>query len=935
MPKRHFFTAPDSLCLQVADYLIQGESEGRLKLSTTLVITPTAGAARQINESLKKAGLKPPASVLPMQALLPKSDTTASSVERSLAWSEALQSSSPGELQALFWRASPETSAELLKAGRKFCHLCDQLAEAALSPKTITLPSQLAGSFDEGRWQAIASLYQGYLACLEGWELEDPNEQRLGQIEKPDTGFSHFVIAGIADLPVAASRFAESAERQDATVEVLVWNPGNAPENSFDAWGRPNAEHWNHCALEVSAGQIKVCASARDEARLAKTSALETSSPDVAGLVVADPKLQTALSGEILSSGHRPYRPEGEPLIRGEAATLALEWEEFRAGKDLRRLRCLLELPAFCRALDPENTLSQSEALTTIDQLLGLTLATTLDVARAATAASAEFKPAYRREELASIRRLLANVQSILKHSSLDLLERAFPKKSNRPETVERVLEIGRHLEDSAAVKNWSQRGPAALPVQVFAQALRAEQIQSAAQVDDIVLNGWLEAVWLPERRLHISGMVDGCLPQSVDGDPFLPDSIRPTLGLSHNKLRQARDAYLLDCLLKSRTQEELTLSFSKYNNEGDPNRPSRLLMRTALDVLPERVKHVLAPQATSRERAKRQTDWRWRLPEELPKVEKVSPTQFKSYLECPFRFCLEKVLKLETGPSAAHEMDAAVFGNLIHRALESFGNRAIPLKEKMLQLDEATIHEWVQGELEKEAQRQFGPNPAPAVQVQLASAASRLNAFARKQAECFAEGWIILQVEEKLEADSDKPLMIGPLALSGMIDRIEQHVESGALRILDYKTFSSLQKPSQTHFGPLSRNWFSDAKIEIAGKPRTWTDLQLPLYRRILEHWYPEETARHLPEVAYFVLPSDPNESGIYRFAELNEADHYEHAIACAGKVAESIAAGVFWPPQPFRGSWDYPLAPLFVNGDSEHCISPDTIAKLKGGLA
>ena len=932
MPKRHFFTASESLCHQAAGFLIRGEREGALELAATFLVTPTAGAARQINDQLKAAGLKPPQGAQPMQSLLPESDHIATAVERSLGWSEALQSISQSERQALFWNAGPETSAELLKSGRKFCQLSDQLAEAGLSPKTMHLPTQLIGTFDESRWQAIASLYEHYLKCLQSWKLDDPNELRLAQIEKPDVAFKRFVIAGVADLPTALERYATSLEQRGITVDLLIWNPASTSEAHFDGWGRPSPEHWNTCTLDLDPNQIKVSASARDEAKLAATSILDAQS-DPTALVVADPKLHTTLSGEILSQGHRPYRPEGDPLIRCEAATLALEWEEFRTNKDLRRLRRLLELPAFCRALKSGTSITQSDALIAIDQLLGLTIASTLDAAQAATGSSEEL-PAYRSEDLKRIRALLSSVQSKLKSSSLDLLEAAFPQEEQRPTTVKRVLDIGRALEASAAVKNWTQRSSkVALPVQVFTQALRAEHIQSAAMPDDVVLNGWLEAAWLPEGRIHISGMVDGCLPQSIDGDPFLPDSIRPGLGLSHNELRQARDAYLLHCLIHSRSQEALTLSFSKYNNEGDPNRPSRLLLRTPLDALPARVQHTLTAQASTRIRAKRQTDWRWRLPEELPKATKVSPTQFKSYLECPFRFCLEKVLKLETGPAAAHEMDAAVFGNLIHHSLENFGKRVIPMDEEMLKLDESTIRDWVQQELEKEAKRQFGTRPAPAVQVQLANAASRLNAFARTQAECFAEGWMILKVEEKLEADGDNPLLIGPLALSGMIDRIEKHVESGALRILDYKTFSSLKKPDQTHFATTSRNWLPSALIEIEGKSKAWADLQLPLYRRILEHWYPEETATHLPEVAYFVLPSDPNETGIYRFEALNTDHYYETAMTCAEEVAKSIAAGAFWPPQPFRGSWDDPLAPLFTNGDPEQCIAPETIAQLKGG--
>ena len=112
----------------------------------------------------------------------------------------------------------------------------------------------------------------------------------------------------------------------------------------------------------------------------------------------------------------------------------------------------------------------------------------------------------------------------------------------------------------------------------------------------------------------------------------------------------------------------------------------------------------------------------------------------------------------------------------------------------------------------------------------------------------------------------------------------------------------------------------------------KTWKNLQLPLYRKILEHWYPKQCAEHPPEMAYFVLPSDPNESGIYPFDELSE-ELYLEAIDCAEAITQNIAKGHFWPPQAFRGSWDDPFSPLFVNGSPEHCIDPETIVKLKGG--
>ncbi|MEC8280009.1 MAG: PD-(D/E)XK nuclease family protein, partial [Verrucomicrobiota bacterium] len=255
-----------------------------------------------------------------------------------------------------------------------------------------------------------------------------------------------------------------------------------------------------------------------------------------------------------------------------------------------------------------------------------------------------------------------------------------------------------------------------------------------------------------------------------------------------------------------------------------------------------------------------------------------------------------------------------------------------------MLDLDESTIRQRVQQLLKQEALLQFGTQPTPAVQVQLASAVVRLHAFAHIQAQCFAEGWIIRDVERKLEADVDTPLAIGSLQLTGTIDRIEQNATTGALRVIDYKTFSSAKKPAQTHLAPFSHNWFSAAQIEVLTSrgiaKKTWKNLQLPLYRKIIEHWYGKECAKQPPETAYFVLPSDPNESGIYPFIELNE-ELYLKAIDCAEAISQKIIEGHFWPPQAFRGSWDDPFAPLFVNGAPDNCIAPETIEKLKGSLS
>ena len=937
MPERHFLNRPDNLGKQVTDFLLHCVAGDQHVLTRSLLVTSTAGAARAVNRRLRSQGLLPIANIQPMGALLAGSGTTATPVERALAWSEALKQTDPASLRTLFWKKNPETTSELLKASRNFIKLCDQIIEGGHSPSILPTPPSLLGTFEEERWQAISRLYVDYLQILANWELQDPNEIRLKAIQSPQNRFDRIFVAGLPDLPGAFETYIRNLEAGGTQVALLIWNPARRNESDFDAYGRPIPEIWRKRELELDKDQIFLSASSRDEASFIASA---TGGPDTK-LVSLDIKQNAQLSSALANRGRSPYLPEGEPLNRSEAARIATGWEEFRQSLDLRRLRVLLESPDFCRSLDLQNPISPKQALTTIDHLLGKTIASTLDDAWSASPVLPG--SADEREKLtrSRIRRLLGIIRERLDDSPLQMLQRMYSDDENRPESARRVLAIGEQLEQSPATRTFRTRGRSnSVPAQVFAQALQGETTLSPAPPDAITLNGWLEAPWLQGDRLILSGATEGALPQSIDGDPFLPDSICPFLGLNSNSQRLARDSYLLDALSAIYQKDQLSVTLSKFNSDGNPKRPSRLLLRTSLESLPERTLHLTTPRSTIREKPKRRTNWRWRLQEPIRPLEKISPTQFESYLTCPFRFFMEKVMGYERGPKPAREMDAYVFGNLIHKTLENFGNEAISDGPRMLNYTEQHIRARVQALLTVEAEEQFGANPTPAVKVQLANASARLHSFARIQAECFAQGWRTISVERKLSATNDSPLSLGPLKLSGIIDRIEQNESTGALRIMDFKTFSGLKRPADSHLAPPSNNWLPSAIVELnlgrSLRTRTWSNLQLPLYRYILEHWYPKECAKQRPETAYFVLPSDPNDSGIYGFDELDESQNpeaYRSAINCAEAITTAIAGGVFWPPQPFRSSWDDPIAPLLVNGNLRDSIHPETINLLMGG--
>ncbi|MFM8981894.1 MAG: PD-(D/E)XK nuclease family protein, partial [Spartobacteria bacterium] len=464
-----------------------------------------------------------------------------------------------------------------------------------------------------------------------------------------------------------------------------------------------------------------------------------------------------------------------------------------------------------------------------------------------------------------------------------------------------------------------------------LARAMKSEPLFEASQPGEVELSGWLEAPWLEAGCLALCGCVEGSLPSSANGHPFLPDSKRNALGLADNASRFARDAYLFECLLRVRSQGSFRCFFSRFDAEGSPAMPSRFFLRCGDEDLPERVHGLFGKLPGSGSRARRENQWKWSLPVGKPQeIVKMSPTDFSEYLACPFRFYLKKVLWLDKFTSDAREMDAKRFGILVHEALEKFG------QETPNECDPAKIESLVLGHLENSVLKLFGPSPSPAVRIQIEAAKLRLRGFARVQAEQFAGGWRIVSTERKLKHDGEHPLSIGPLSLSAKIDRIEQNAITGEWRVLDYKTHPKADSPAKKHLGPrLASEWLPEAEVEFHnGKKivkKRWAGLQLPLYSLILRHWHGDEIGEAPVSTAYFTLSADPLETSVKEFTELN-ADVMASAMACAGEIAGRVRQGVFWPPQPLKTSWDDPFEALFLNGWPERCISEETVYFLKG---
>ena len=147
---------------------------------------------------------------------------------------------------------------------------------------------------------------------------------------------------------------------------------------------------------------------------------------------------------------------------------------------------------------------------------------------------------------------------------------------------------------------------------------------------------------------------------------------------------------------------------------------------------------------------------------------------------------------------------------------------------------------------------------------------------------------------------------------MHGKIDRIDRHAETGAVRVLDYKTSDQPAAPRDTHLHAPRRDekppaW---ATVGCDGRPRVWTDLQLPVYLQALAAEFPGGVA-----CGYFNLPKATGGTGLAQWADYTPELHAS-ALRCAEGVCAAIQAGEFWPPNEHVPAEQDDFAALFHHG-------------------
>ncbi|MCF3649975.1 PD-(D/E)XK nuclease family protein [Synoicihabitans lomoniglobus] len=883
-----------------------------LDLGDWVVVVPSRGAGRRLREALAVLAAASGQAVFPPRVMMPEAlpatlaalPAIASRSEAQMAWVRVLLEARLSEYRAVIPLDPPRRDFNWAHAlATRLQRVQGELGEEGLRMVDVAATPDFPETV---RWQQLARLEGAFDDVLAGAGLTAraaAERRALSAVTLPP-GCRRAAVLAAPDLLAVARRYLEALAMHVRVDVVVVGEPDEDGAARFDAWGRPRTDHWSPrpFALPAFDQQVRLEPDPSAQAQRIATIAAQAPEPDEwLTVTLADPAVAAPLQNELTNAGLPCFNPEGEPWARGPLYGLLGGWAELLAEPSVRAVGHLLHQPDLLKywSASPVD-FSAETLLKQWDRLRGEFLPTDLAAAQRQAA------------RFPMLARALADLdrwrQRLLREpfgeSAIAVLGEFYAGRAiasgsaladaaeHWVETVQTVDRAARLYDALTTAERWQWA------LRVFTEGARFGPKPAGA----LELGGWLELLWSDAPRLVLAGANDGCLPDAVSGDAFLPEALREMLGLRTNAERLARDAYLLAAAVASRPgPRDVEILVGKTTRAGEPLRPSSLLLLTRDADLPGRVRHLFRAAASRGANL----PWRraWRMdPRQAPPPVRVSVTALRDWMACPFRFYLKHVLRMEALDLAKVELDARDFGTLVHAALQAMGEDEA-LRDSA---DEAILSAGLLAKFDAEAQARFGENRSLPLVIQLESGRQRLRRAAALQAQIRTDGWRIEAVEHEFS------IPIGPLQVRGKIDRIDRH-DDGRVRVIDYKTSDAPAAPLDAHLGrvreaDLARpEWL---RWEWAGKEKRWVDLQLPLYCRALAADYGTELS-----CAYFNLSKAVGETDLSFWPEGDPALQAA-AEACAEHIAAAIGAGEFWPPVEEMGWGDEDWATLFHHG-------------------
>jgi hypothetical protein len=913
-----------------------GSPSGVWNLENLIVVLPTSRSKARLKQllTLKAAQLDlsytPPAVTtlgeLP-ECLYAAQKTLASELIQQIAWAKALSETDDNEYRQLTGRSSEERPDDWQPLASMIGKLHTRLSADIWSFRSVAREVARQSGFlkqELSRWEVLQAIQGRYYRVLEEVNLWDKQAARnyaaAGMLKANEIRCrtkKTIIMLATADLTRSVSEMLRqvAAVNPDQVKILIAAKPELA--DHFDEFGSLITEKWLNLPIPIPDEKIRIVDQPSDQAFAAGyyLSQLNDVATDEVTLGVPDESVLPQLE-RTLNALELPHRwLAGRRLIETAPVKLISACADYLREFRFDSLTSLVRHPDLFQWL-AERVQSDSW-LTDLDSFQNSNLPDSIDLNQNDPFGNPDeirqqFDPTdladkLRASKLANaidrLNRIFCELQGLLKPMLADwqpignwaepwrqlLLTIYGNRKLNKANFFDRQIilacqTIFEALEDQLHVPVKLQAKVSA--IQGLDWALKAAAEKRVIPPENplaVELAGWLDLTLDDAPVLVLTGMNDEFVPTSERGHPFLPNELCKQLNILDNDRRFARDCYALTVITSVRQKYQLILG--RRDEGGEPLKPSRLLFTEQPQVSAKRAKAFFsyagkaAPQYWLGTAANVLPVQGLPIPKPqlIKPVEQLTVTRFRDYLKCPYRFYLKHLLRLENMSDDLRELDAGMFGDLIHNCLEAFGKN--PIRDSQ---SPPLIEEFLNAQLNEYVAQQYPGAKLPAVKMQIEQIRLRFKKFAEIQAEQRSKGWRIVSTEESLEHEIDVDGK--PFRIRGKIDRIDQHEITGQVAVWDYKSSDKGEGPAEAHYMP---------------RKGEWKDLQLPLYRYLLEE---VETLKgtDLSNVitGYLLLPKRLED---IRFEATDwKQEMYEDAAETARGVIRQIRQSIFWPPNP-----------------------------------
>lgn len=344
--------------------------------------------------------------------------------------------------------------------------------------------------------------------------------------------------------------------------------------------------------------------------------------------------------------------------------------------------------------------------------------------------------------------------------------------------------------------------------IRIFRQIFREVKLPFEGEpLEGLQIMGVLESRNLDFRRVIICHMNEGSFPPSASLNSMVPFNLRTAFGLPVQEQNDAIYGYTFYRLLHR--AEEVHLIYTTAGEQGRAGERSRYLYQLSEELGLEREEMkeevVFVPvdiktgEAITIQKNPTILDLmkRYLVNESGANSVAISPSALSIWLDCRLKFYFKYIAELAEEEAVSEEVDPAVFGNLVHLALENLYLGFIARKKRNLLMpdDFPSLKEFVFPAIEKAIRKQYFLEEDDQLKLtgHLTIARDVLQKYLLRILELDAESApfeiISLEAEKKYKAQFliQTPFGTQDVLLGGIIDRVDKR--EGVIRLMDYKS--------------------------------------------------------------------------------------------------------------------------------------------------